>query len=25
MIQNVETGAADRPTTDVKIIKARIL
>ncbi len=24
-IQNVETGAADRPTTDVKIIKARIL
>ena len=25
MIQNVETGPADRPTTDVKIIKARIL
>lgn len=24
-IQNVETGQADRPTTDVKIIKARIL
>lgn len=24
-IQNVETGSADRPTTDVKIIKARIL
>ena len=24
-IQNVETGVADRPTTDVKIIKARIL
>ena len=24
-IQNVQTGKADRPTTDVKIIKARIL